>query len=278
MSELQNTTQEQNAQLAAAENDQANFSARSDWRVKLTLAPEANYLYLADNEPESILAPLRETNGVIFPYLPTFQINYKANYDKTNPTHTNYGFYQYTNSEIDSITVTANFSAQDTAEAKYMLAVIHFFRTVTKMFYGQDQDPKRGTPPPLVYIYGLGEFQFNAHPLAVSNFSYILPNDVDYVKTTNPKPSGTQSESSSTVSSNPRLDSLDVQPGGLPPRAKFPGTSVIEGTTYVPTKLQMTINFVPILSRNAISNRFSFKEYATGKLLQGSKNPGGGIW
>ena len=48
--------------------------------------------------------------------------------------------------------------------------------------------------------------------------------------------------------------------------------------TYVPTKLQITITAFPIVTRNDISNRFSVRDYATGALLQGSKNKGGGIW
>jgi hypothetical protein len=33
-----------------------------------------------------------------------------------------------------------------------------------------------------------------------------------------------------------------------------------------------------MVTRNDISNRFSVRDYATGALLQGSKNKGGGIW
>ena len=51
---------------------------------------------------------------------------------------------------------SVKFTAQATFEANYMLAVIHFFRSVTKMFYGQDW--QRGAPPPLVFLSGLGEY------------------------------------------------------------------------------------------------------------------------
>jgi len=276
MAEIPNNVEALNAQAAAVANDQANFPAREDWRVKLTLAPEANYLYRA--EDPGILAPLNETNGVVFPYLPQIVTNYRANYEDVHPTHTNYSIYQYEKSKVDSIQITAEFTAQDTFEANYLLAVIHFFKSITKMFYGQDQFPKNGTPPPLTYIYGLGEFQFNAHPLAVSNFQYTLPNNVDYVKTTNPKPAGTQQPVNTNQNSNPRLASIGVDPGGVLPRTPFPETVLDEGTTYVPTHIQLIITCMPIISRNAVSNRFSFKEYATGSLLRGSSNPGGGLW
>ena len=43
--------------------------------------------------------------------------------------------------------------------------------------------------------------------------------------------------------------------------------------------MSISITAFPMVTRNDISNRFSVKDYATGKLLQGRKNPGGGgIW
>ena len=50
------------------------------------------------------------------------------------------------------------------------------------MFYGQDQTPKPGTPPPLCFLTGLGDFQFQQHPLAITGFNYTLPTDVDYIR------------------------------------------------------------------------------------------------
>jgi hypothetical protein len=76
------------------------------------------------------------------------------------------------------------FTAQDTGEANYLLAVITFFKSVTKMFYGQDAE--RGAPPPLVYLSGLGEYQFNEHPCVVSQFNYNLPSDADYIRAGSP--------------------------------------------------------------------------------------------
>jgi hypothetical protein len=35
---------------------------------------------------------------------------------------------------------------------------------------------------------------------------------------------------------------------------------------------------MPVVSRNDISNRFSLKDYASGNLLLGTKNKGGGLW
>lgn len=263
-------------QAAASAQDQANFEAFEDWRVRLTLAPDANYLYRAD-EP-GILSPLAATDGVVFPYTPLISVNYAASYDQSTITHSNYKIYQYQGSSVDTVSITCDFTAQDVFEANYLLATIHFFRAATKMFYGQDQDPKPGTPPPLVFLFGLGGFQFEAHPLAITGFSYSLPNDVDYIPTTASSGGGEFQDTFTTNTSPSTRLPPGVQAGGTRPAAKFDVPGSFETPTYVPTKIQLSISCVPIVSRNSISNRFSFKDYATGRLLQGTRNVGGGIW
>jgi len=137
------------------------------------------------------------------------------------------------------------------------------------MFYGQDENPTNGTPPPLGFFYGLGAFQLDNHPVVVTNFSYNLPNNVDYIRATN------TDDASST--SNLNLIGGQLQPGGNRPPATFIDTED-QAITYVPTKITITLTCVPVVSRNTISNDFSVKEYATGKLLRGSQNDKPGIW
>jgi len=266
----------------ATRQDEANFKQKEDWRVRLSLAPESYYLYNVPGN-QGILAPLAATNGIIFPYTPSINISYLANYDNADITHTNYKIYQYKGSAVDSIVLGCDFTAQDTFEANYLLAVIHFLRTVTKMFYGQDQTVKPGTPPPLCYLSGLGAFQFDSHPLAITQFNYVLPTDVDYIRagTTTTTAGVNRSSEQSVINTNVIGNSRNTNlgPGGTVPPPKF--TNVPGGTiepTYVPTKMNIQISAIPIVSRNDISNRFSVTDYATGKLLRGSQNKRAGIW
>jgi hypothetical protein len=60
-----------------------------------------------------------------------------------------------------------------------MVAMMHFFRTVTKMFYGQDQ--LAGTPPPVLFLDAYGPYTFDHIPIVITGFDYELPNDVDYI-------------------------------------------------------------------------------------------------
>ena len=96
--------------------DAITAAQASDWRVRLALAPDANYLY-KDSQP-GIMAPLAATDGVVFPYTPGINISYAANYDGAHPTHTNFKINQYKNSMISDISVSAEFTCQDTFEAK----------------------------------------------------------------------------------------------------------------------------------------------------------------
>ena len=280
------------AESQATEQDQANFQAKADWRVRLSLAPDSQYLY---NDPEyaGILKPLKETDGVIFPYTPSITVNYAANYEATNIVHSNYKIYQYSGSAVEQVTIACDFTCQDTYEANYLLSVIHFFRSMTKMFYGQDVYPIRGTPPPLCYMFGMGGYQFAAHPLAISSFNYTLPNDVDYIKTVT---SEMQQNYQINDMVNAALASIDEQlnniqfdspewarlgdkitKGGMPPPPRF-NSVPSDITTWVPTKIQITIGCVPIMSRNQTANYFSLEDYASGRLIKGTSRPGGGFW
>ena len=280
----------QNAQAQATLQDTANFQAKADWRVRLSLAPGATYLYKA-SPVAGILQPLQATDGVIFPYTPTVSVQYSASYDQTNLVHSNYKVYQYSGSNVDSINITCDFTAQDTQEANYLLAVIHFFRSMTKMFYGQDDGPKPGTPPPLCYLSGLGAYQFDAHPLAITGFTYNLPNDVDYIRADivtgaslpGVNTSSANSPNNTTSASQGRLSQggSNLSVGGVPAATQFPAATNPAGSkepTYVPTKIQLSIAAIPMMSRNQMSNDFSLKEYAKGTLLRGSKRSKPGVW
>ena len=70
-----------------------------------------------------------------------------------------------------------------------------------------------------------------------------------------------------------------IQPGARAPGPNFQRTqSTSDMVTYVPTRIQLTIGAVPIVSRNDISRRFSLYDYGSGELLRGSQNGGAGIW
>ena len=279
----QEAATKQRAQEQATLQARYKQPASSDWRVRLQLAPNADYLY-KDRSGSTILAPLYETDGVIFPYTPSIETSYNANYEMYDLTHSNFRGYFYKNSRVNDINIRATFTAQDTQEANYLLAVIHFFRSVTKMFYGA-KDALRGAPPPLTYLSGLGQYQFNQHPCVVSQFSYSLPNDVDYIRAGAPNNYGTnlltqraRTGAIAPEAGNPSLSrllgTLTKPPVGAtttPPSPSMINQNVnnLAQATYVPTKIELSITLLPINTRSQVSTQFNMKDFASGALIKG---------
>ena len=270
----------QKARLQQTISQQRKTINNGDWRVRLRLAPQASYLYKAD-DADSILKPLQVTDGIIFPYTPSIDTAYKANYSQYDLTHSNYRGYFYQNSYVDPINLRCTFTAQSTAEADYLLATIHFLKSLTKMFYGQDAEA--GSPPPLVYLSGLGQYQFNEHPCLLSQFNYTLPDNVDYIRAGSNNINNTnlslRRPKQTTFAGGllggflggavDRLLNAGLPKGGIfaPPA---PNTiSPNNGPTYVPTKMEISINLFPVQSRQQVSKQFSVKQFANGDLLKG---------
>jgi hypothetical protein len=278
----------QEAAVRDRARQQATFQARykqpgnADWRVRLSLAPDAQYLY-NEKSGVGILAPLAKTDGVIFPYTPNITTTYSAQYEQYDLVHSNYRGLFYKNSRVGDIQVRGTFTAQDTTEADYLLAVIHFFRSATKMFYGAT-DPQRGVPPPVCLLNGFGQYQFSDHPVVISSFNYTLPNDVDYIRAGSPNNYGINLlNRRAAVASNPGGQSLaglnrlanallkKGAPGqGVPdPSAIQQNVSNTAGASYVPTKMEIDITLIPVQTRSQVSKQFSLKGFANGQLLKG---------
>jgi hypothetical protein len=260
---------------------------KSDWRLRVRLAPPTgDNLYLYNAMESGVLNPLKETDGVIFPYTPSVVISNRANYQQYDLPHSNARGYFYTNSRHDDIMITASFTAQDTKEANYLLAVMHFFKSATRMFYGQD--PQRGTPPPLLYLNGYGEYGFNEHPVLLQMVNFTLPDGVDYIKTSNTTsskyaPTGRMSAGSGlqtwsskiTRLATAGLESLLSGASGSTPSLPRLGslsstsvTKITDGATYVPTTVNIQLNFLPVNTRKQISEEYSLRDFASGKLLK----------
>jgi len=150
------------------------------------------------------------------------------------------------------------------------------------MFYGQDS--QRGSPPPLLFLTGLGEYQFNEAPCVISQFNYTLPDDVDYIRAgvsqiragetlqTNLQNKNTGDALTSWSSSINRLLTSNLFTGAENPTARLSSKTAnlsSDSATYVPTKLQMTITLLPVQNRLQVSQDFSLKEYANGSLIKG---------
>lgn len=163
-------------------NTVVNFlNGEEDDRVRIT---DPSGLFINSNNP--VLRPLSSQQSgsqIIFPYTPSINISQQANYIEESLTHSNYTYLFYQNSPTATINISATFTAKDASSADYVVAVQHFFRSVTKMFYGQDS--QAGVPPPVLRLHGHGQYQFSSVPVVVREFNVSLPTDVDYVTSNN---------------------------------------------------------------------------------------------
>lgn len=148
-------------------------SESNDWRVSLSI-PQA----ISDSD---LFTPFKGSNGkLVFPFTPTILFGNTASYSQIHPTHVNYPYNAYENSQVDAITITGEFYSESASDAKYWIAVLHYLRTMTKMFYGDGAHS--GNPPLVARLNGYGRHVLNNIPVVVSNFTTDLPAEVDYIK------------------------------------------------------------------------------------------------
>lgn len=219
---------------------------QQDFRARLQPKSIANAgTILGPHSTDNLLYPLYSTNGVLFPYTPTVTTGSEAIYDQTPFTHTNYAYNAYVRSSPKAISINAEFTAQSNDEALYLLAVLHFFRSITKMYFGITPYNLAGTPPPILRFNYLGEYQFNNVPVVVKSFDYTYENTVDYV------PVDTTG-----------LRSIYSENIGVTLPAATSG-----GYTWVPAHLTVSIEldtqYIPIKLRN----EFNLDDFRAGRLV-----------
>jgi len=220
-------------------------SGEKDWRVSLSVPNISAF-------KSPLLVPLSETgNKMVFPYTPTVIMSHTANYNGTNPTHTNYTYFNYVNSQVDQITITGDFIVENPREAQYWIATLHYLRSATKMFYGDQENG--GNPPPIVRLNGYGDYVFNNVPVVITNFTVDLQPDVDYIEA-----------SVGGVSHNPLDETgIDVSPNLI-------NTTGNGATSYVPTRSTFTVAVQPIYSRKSVA-QFSLANFVSGTYVQNGK-------
>ena len=94
--------------------------------------------------------------------------------------HSNLSFLNYKNSPPPSLSVKADFTADNDKNATYMLGAIWFFRALSKTDFGE-KAKNPGLPPPILYLNGWGGL-INNIPVVITGFNVDLPKDKHYVQ------------------------------------------------------------------------------------------------
>ena len=192
-----------------------------DWRVKISVPTLSTF------RSSAILQPLATTGyNVVFPVTPNVNFVTSAIYEDFSPVHSNYPFPSYVNSRTEDITVSGSFPVQTQEDGLYWLAAVHLFRSLTKMFYGETSD--KGAPPPVVKLNGYGSYVMNNIPVVITQMTFDLPNNVDY---------------------------LQVGAAGITP----------DKYQMVPTNSQINVTCRPVHSRAKVSE-FSLDNFVSGNL------------
>jgi len=243
-----------------------------DRRVRLSPKPGAVNAILGQDVPGNILQPLFQTSGLMFPYTPIIQESTSVNYEMYELVHSNQPIASFKNVGAKDLQVSGAFTAQNDVESRYCLAVIHYLRTVTKMYFGigGTQRPagglfasaadKRGTPPPILLLNGYGTAMFHNLPVIVTSVNIEYPQDIDYVEVTS-----TRSEQSVLVtgrSVNPDNANSLTGPDMV--------TQLVNDTDYsawIPTKfnIAMTLSVQNTPSR---LRQFNLDDFRTGNLIK----------
>jgi hypothetical protein len=143
-----------------------------DWRVRISCEWS-----IFDS---LLFQQLKDTGGVVWPYMPSVTVSTKADYSPIAITHGNYAQYSYKNSTVDDITISGEFSCETNDEGAYWIAATTFFKTATKMFFGQGA--QAGNPPIICKLSGYGSSIFQNVPVIIKSFSVDLKDDVNYIR------------------------------------------------------------------------------------------------
>jgi len=247
-----------------------------DWRVRLTLP---NWVSFRNS---AVLKPLKDAGGLVFPFTPEVTIGNSAKYTALAPTHANYPFQTYQNSDPGTIKITGQFNVEDQTQALYWIAAVHYLRSVTKMFSGYD--PKAGNPPPLVFLNGYGAYVFKNVPVVIQSMSLSLPKDVDYISCdVVGSAAGEVADVADSIGGlsdalggaipgiSGITSTISSIAGGIGQVSSLLGSFGVGGTTsggtaHVPAASTLTVTCIPAYSRNSARN-FSLDRFVQGGYM-----------
>lgn len=248
----------------------------NDWRVRLSLA------YWPSFQTSPVLQPLKDAGGLVFPYTPQITIASSAKYTSPSTVHTNYNFQAFQHSDPGEISITAPMYVEDPSQGLYWIAAVHYLRSLTKMFSGND--PKAGNPPPVIFLNGYGNFVFKNVPVVVTKMSIQLDASCDYIGVDVVGGLAAQLEGVAEAVA----DLADTIGGAFPGASDFTsavsnvaggaaqaahlatmfgvGGSTKGGISHVPTKSSIQLTLMPVYSRTS-ARKFSLDRFVQGGYL-----------
>tara|TARA_Y100000592_G_C5473775_1_gene321028 strand:- start:2255 stop:3055 length:801 start_codon:yes stop_codon:yes gene_type:complete len=159
------------------------MTVKKDFRARIQAKPGSkNRVYGNKNPVTNLIAPLWQTNGMLMPYTPAIQVTHTSvEYAQYSLPQTPFDYFAFSKRNSPMLSVTATYTAQNQAEARYVLAVLHFLRAITMNYYGRQNGELRGINPPTLLFSAYGPYMYDRVPMLIRNVSFGLDQDVDYV-------------------------------------------------------------------------------------------------
>lgn len=218
------------------------------------------------------LDPIMATGGLLFPFNPAISEGVNVAYEPMKVVHSNESYYVYQSTENQQINLGDCVWVADTfANARYVLAVIHFLRAYSFMDFGRG---RTGKPPSPMWFSAYGHYGFDRVPVLMQKADWTWPSneEVDYVGIPEP---GTPEWNSCQLASSPAgagLTSTGLPTSQLPSSLQGAASSVM-GTpttpyTWVPVKFK--VNAISLIVQHSPQYWLSFNldDYRSGAMLK----------
>ncbi len=175
------------AQISDGLEEDETLKDSYDWRARLRPKKGGESMFYqkttSGDSGDYLLKPIEESGGMVWQYTPTIMYQAQTNYSQAHMQGMNYQINTYNNSTPPMLPVSADFTANDIYEARYMLAIFTFLKICGKGTFGDSavSTGDYGRPPPVLLFEYMGDHMFNKVPVVVTSFSISLPEEVDYV-------------------------------------------------------------------------------------------------
>ena len=210
-------------------------------KIRISLPAGAEKIFYTD-DTNVLLAPLKSTQGFLFPIQPAVSVGYDAKYQELAPTHSNFPYQMYQSSSIKPISLTGDFVIRNQYDAQYVNAGIHFLKSLTRMFNYRDGE-YAGAPPHVVRLHGMGFTAFDSLPCVLTDVTINYPESVDHI----------------TFQINTKSDYFKNE------------------TARIPVFLTISVSLTPVFSRDFITNKYTTTGFSTGQVrLLGPGGPSAG--
>ena len=216
-----------------------------------------------------IMQILTTTGGVLFPYTPSISFTQGVDYTNLQLVHSNTDYPAYTRTPSVTISVSGKFTVQNWREGQYALAVIHFFRSMSKSYFGEN-DPKAGLPPPILVFSGYGNYMFNYLRVILKSHSWTFDDSVDYVPiqlSPNLAAVAAQVQSSTDLFG---IIGATVAGSGAQQLGNSNVASTGGGIAKLPSIFTLQCELTVVQTPTRMRNTFNFQDFANGALMQPS--------